>query len=448
MSNHIRPASKLLFLRHAFIMLVSNIGMTLLGLLTGVVLARTLGPTGRGLMTTVFIWPQMLVWVSGLSLSYASVYYGSADSAVRKHLFANSFWAAIVLGSITGGLSVVILPHFVSLDQSQHTLLLFALLTLPLGLWTDYAYGLLQCTSRFERLGFVRIMSPLLTAVCLLVLWGVHSLTVTSAVLSYWGGAWFQFAWTIRFLVQDGCVSFRPDIALLRKSFSYSSRIHLGTLAGLANSRLDQLVMTGLVAPKALGLYAFSVILAETLRQTAVATTTVLYPKVSRETTDEQRRLLAAKTTRWVLMIAATGATALFILAPWVVPYVWGNRFAGAVPTLRVLLPGTVALSVTLTMATNLYGAGRPGVTTIAEVASLLVMLPLLWLWLPRLGIFGAGLASTCGYCVNCFVMTYYFTSTFGKECLFDIRPSRRDWEDIRTVFTQLRLRPQATIGN
>lgn len=437
------------FLRNTSITFASNLGIALLGLLTGALLARTLGPYGRGLMTTVLIWPLMLTWAGGISLGFANIFYGSSSATVRRGLFANSFWVALVLGSIVGGAASFILPHYIPLTPQQHRLLTIALFMLPASLWSDYMATLLNSTGRFERLGVVRIASPIVTAIGLLILWQAHELTVTSALVTYWAGSWLQFGLSLHYLIADGCLSFQPDIAVLRKSLSYGLKMHVGTLAGMANGRLDQLVMTAIVAPKALGLYAFSVTLSEMLRTIAASFITVLFPKVSGELDEQGRAVLAAKTTRWVLIIVSLCAAILFLIAPWIVPLIWGNRFVEAVPTLRVLLPGTVALCVATTMVTSIRGAGKPGLTTTADVASLIVMLPLLWLLVPRMGIFGAGLASSCGYGIYCLVATCYFAKIFGKQSFRSIRPTLHDWHYIcvisRQIFLKLQPRPAVT---
>jgi len=427
------------FLRNVLLTFISGVGMTLIGLFTGVLLARSLGPTGRGLMTTVMVWPAVLVWASGFSLGFANIHFASAEPSMRRHLFANSLWAALVLGLGAGIVAAYVLPIFVRLTPSQHLFLMISLVTLPLGLWSDYAVSLIYGTGRFDRLGLVRVVAPLLTALALLLLWATHSISVATAIVASWMGGWSQIAVTLSFLWRDGYASFRPNWPLFRRSLAYSSRIHIGTLANIANGRLDQLLMTLLVAPKALGLYAFAVTFSEMLRQGTGSISTVLFPRVSAETCDAEKRDIASRAVRWTLLIGSICAVFLGVAAQYFVVIVWGSRFLEAVPTIYVLLPGTVALGVASTMTVSLNGAGKPGTGTVAELASLAVMVPLLWLLLPRMGIFGAGLASTCGYTVNCIVTTLYFARTFGKDSLLDVRPSQRDWADVRSAVRRVR---------
>lgn len=431
-------------LRHIFITFMSNIGMTLLGLLTGVLLARTLGPTGRGLMTTVLIWPTMLVWAGGLSFGYGNIYYGAAEPESRKRLFANSVYVSLVLGTAVGVAAAFILPHFLRLTLPQHLLLTVSLCTLSVGIWSDYAVSILQSARLFKHLAIVRTASPFVVAVGLLSLWLIHALTVTTAIIVTWLGSWVQTSLVLQILYRHGWIGFQMDQRLLFRSLSYGSRIHIGTLAGLANGRLDQLLMTALVTPKALGIYAFSVTLSELLKQVSLAVSTVLFPQLSEAESEGKRHIMAARATRWTMLVSTASAVLLYFACPLIIHLLWGDRFAAAVPVVRVLLPGTVALCLSNTMGVGLYGDGKALVGTWAEIACLLVMAPLLWLLLPRMGIFGAGLASTCGYLVHFIVVSIYFAHVFGRKALWAIRPTRGDWRDFQdaTVRLRHRLRP------
>lgn len=425
--------------RNAAYSLISGAGITLIGLLTGILQARALGPVGRGLMTTVVLWPTMLAWAGEISLGFANIYFAAAEPSATRRLFANSFWAALVLGILVGVCGVFVLPCFVLLTGEQHLLLTISLLLLPLTLWADFGVTLIWGRSRFAFLSIVRACPPLITALGLFVLWKTHTLTVTTAIVATWAGGWVSFAATLWFLARERWVQFRPDMALFRRSLAYSSRIHIGTLANLANGRLDQLVMTAVVTPRALGLYAVAVTFSDLLNQAATAISMALLPQVAGEKDEETRFRLAVQSAKWTLLFGILGAIFLFCLSPQIVKVLWGNRFAEAVPTIRVLLPGTLALGLYSSMCASLRGAHKPMAGTIAELASLAVMLPLLWFLLPRFGIFGAGLASTCGYIVSFIVILHHFVATFGKNTLRGLCPNHRDWQDLCRVAVSVR---------
>jgi len=430
------------FLRNTALTCATTFGVTAVNLLTGMLLAHTLGPTGRGLMVPVLLWPQMLSWGAGLSLNFANLYFGAAEPQTRRRLLANSLCAALILGGLAGAGAALVLPRFLPLTNAQRPLLTISLLLLPVSVFADAGLALLMSTHRFDRVSLVRACPPLVTAACLILFWLTHVLSVTSAILATWAGGYTAVGLIVWFLVRQGYVGARPDGPLLRRTLRYGVRTHLGTLASLANTRLDQLLMTALVAPRTLGLYAFATTLAEMLNQVASATALVLTPKVAGEADALAQRGIAVKSARWVLLLGVAGAAVLYVAAPALTGLLWGSRFLPAVPTVRVLLPGVVAAGLASALGAALRGAERPLPSTIAELASLSVMVPLLWLLLPRYGIFGAGIASTAAYLLRCAVLVVCFERHFGPGSVQAIRPTRDDWQEVCGGVTKILKRP------
>lgn len=427
------------FRRNTIITLAANLGVTLMGFVTGLLLARTVGPVGRGIMTTILLWPQMLIWAGGFSLGYANIFYGAVEPYLRKRLHANSFYVSIFLGIIVASIASVIIPNLVHLSPFERRLLIFSLMVnIPIGMWTDYAIGLLQSTNDFRRWGAIRSLPPAVTMVGLVICALMHCLNVTNALISTWIGGWIATSFTLRYLIHAGDIGLTPDIALLKRSFHYSIKVHLGTLANLANGRLDQLIMTAIVSTKALGLYAFAVTLSEMLNQVASAISLAIMPKVAGEQDPQVQRTIAIRCARWTLLIGMLGAVLLYIIAPYAIQLLWGKRFVEATPAVRVLLPGTVMLGLARTLCSTMRGIGKPMAGTWAELASLAVMIPMLFYLLPSHGIVGAGIASSCGYIVNGIVLVIFFAQTFGWRSLYELRPSRSDWDYARTSVTKM----------
>jgi O-antigen/teichoic acid export membrane protein len=266
----------------------------------------------------------------------------------------------------------------------------------------------------------------------------MHSLNVTNALISTWIGGWIATSVTLRFLIQSGDMSLLPDVILLKQSFRYSIRVHLGTLANLANGRLDQLIMTAIISTKSLGLYAFAVTLSEMLNQVASAISLAIMPKVAGESDMEVKRMIAIRSVRWTLLIGTIGAILLYVIAPYAIQLLWGNRFVESTPVVRVLLPGTVMLGIARTLCSTMRGIDKPMAGTWAELASLAVMIPMLIYLLPRLGIVGAGIASSCGYAVNGIVLVGFFGKIFGWHSLYELRPSRSDWDYARASIAKI----------
>src|SRR5262249_31935801 len=75
-----------------------------MGMVTGVITARWLGPTDRGLFNLLVLLPTTLSNFVKLGIPQASVYYMRRKNASASEVASNSLWFALVMGS---ALSVV-----------------------------------------------------------------------------------------------------------------------------------------------------------------------------------------------------------------------------------------------------------------------------------------------------------------------------------------------------
>src|SRR6185369_13563896 len=80
--------------------LITNFGLTFLGLVNSVVLSRWLGPTGRGEIAAAMLWPTMLVYLSSMGLIMATMYFAALPESRPNSLFANATLFGIAQGTL------------------------------------------------------------------------------------------------------------------------------------------------------------------------------------------------------------------------------------------------------------------------------------------------------------------------------------------------------------
>ena len=406
------------FLRGSALCFAANCGFVALGLFTGVLLARGLGAAGRGLLTTVIVWPVILTSASGLSLYDAILSFATREPHLRRRLFANAMLAALLQAGLVGAAAMIVLPRFVPLTLQQHRLLTINLALLPLWLGVELAGAVVHSHQRFDRVALTRVMAPLTAAPLILFLFVTHRLSPTTAMIAQWTGLLGQALLTTTFCLVERDVGLRPDLALYARSLRYAVRVHVGTLAGLGSRRVDHLTLTVAASARPLGLYAFAKTLTELLNNVSASVIVVLFPRLSSEPSARARTELAVGSARWTLLLGAAGAVAVHLLAPTFLHRVWGADFADALPLVDALLPAAVLLGLRNTLASALLAAGRTFAGSAAELASLLVIVPLLAVLVPRHGAVGAATAVSIAALVNCAVTAALFARTLGGEAL------------------------------
>src|SRR6267142_7178710 len=123
------------------------------------IVARWLGPEGKGALAVALLVPSMLALILNGGIGVANVYYTASRGFTVRALTANSVLFT-VLGTITG-VAIVGFMFFTNLLEQvvpdvQLKLLTLAMLSLPLGLINGYTQAILQ---GMQQITLVNIIS-------------------------------------------------------------------------------------------------------------------------------------------------------------------------------------------------------------------------------------------------------------------------------------------------
>lgn len=181
----------------------------------------------------------------------------------------------------------------------------------------------------------------------------------------------------------------------LRPLLRFGARGFGGTVANMANARLDQMIIVPFVGSAQLGLYAVSVTLATFPVGVAQAIAVRSFGEIARSL---DRAGETARYFRLTTLVALLTCAGVGIAAPWGLPLLYGSAFRGSLVPLFVLLPGTVALAIMNSSLSALLIFDRPGLSSLAELVGLTVTLAGLGLLLQPMGVTGAALVSSVSY--------------------------------------------------
>jgi len=334
-------------------MLLANAGS---GIVASVVVARSIGPAGRGSVVTLTVWGQILGWLATLSLDKSLVVLTSGNHqiatpdeglrAARLPVIATSF--------VTVAASIVLGDRFFANSWLTLGLAALAVATAQaelIGAW------FLATGQRRAYIGW-RIMQP---ALYLGILTGIavvmRSTNPAARTVAMGLGASASMVLPVTFvgllLRSRARVKGRGLSVLLR----FALTAHLGTILQYLNGRLDLLALSFLVSPAALGLYSVGSALGQLSILTANA-------GVVRGITGE------SKATDFIgLALAAGFAIVVIVASPVVIPLVYGDRFMAAVSIARILAIGGVANYLLQAATGQLLSRRRPGMVVLSQGA-------------------------------------------------------------------------------
>jgi O-antigen/teichoic acid export membrane protein len=152
----------------------------------------------------------------------------------------------------------------------------------------------------------------------------------------------------------------------------------------LETFRLDQVVVGFFLSPAALGIYVASLAFTNLPRFIAQSLSMVAMPYVASRPDRHSARRASWRFFGATLAGAGLITIVLVVTADMIVPLVFGEDFHDAVHPTRLLLFGALLFSVRRIVSECLRAMDRPGIGTIAEVTSWIVLVPLVVLLAPR----------------------------------------------------------------
>jgi O-antigen/teichoic acid export membrane protein len=396
--------------------IIANLGARIAALvalsLSSLLVARTGGPALVG----VFVLLRLLPWLMGVLLNFglygATPYFLAGPGRSERRYRSTIFAIALVSGVVGGLLWVAISPLLAGTLLSGMSPTLVALVGVTV-LTQD-----METTAKASSQGF----DDLHGANRIIALEEITFLPFYLAFLAF--GVQKQVAIVAALPLGDLCTGLsgwvrlarrgffhavgRPSVRLARRVMAYGFRAEIGSVVLLLNARLDFALVGGLVGPAALGIYAVASRFAELLRLPYLAVSYVLYPTYARDGR-EAAAPKARSMMRRVGWVPAAVAIPLGIAATFLLPWLFGPAFQLAVKPTYVLLIGLSGTGFAGVVTAFLLGAGRPGLNSLANGVGLVVTVTLDLLLIPRFGVMGAAVASSCAYLTTAFVLLAFF---------------------------------------
>jgi O-antigen/teichoic acid export membrane protein len=389
-----RPAS---LMRAAAGTYAANAAVALLSLVNVLVIARTLGPAGRGEVAFLIAVSMLSGHLVSLSLQEANANLAASEPQARPGLATNSVLFAVALGGLAAVAVAVGVHFFPALGGPvSHALLLFALATIPISILKQYLTLLVQADYDFGIANAAWVAGPLTTAAANGLLALVGALTVETAFAVWTAGQLLGVVLLCGWIAVHTGFGV-PDAALGRRAVTFGSKAHVGRLMEVGNYRGDQWMLGAIVGPRELGLYSIAVAWAELLFYLPGVLVLVQRPDLVRATpADAVRRALRVCRVGFVLSGAA--AAVMLVIAPVLCVGVFGERFHGSIDDLRVLSLGAFGIVAFELLRNALTAQRKPMLGSAAVGVAFVLTVALDLLLIPRYGGLGAAIATTTAY--------------------------------------------------
>jgi O-antigen/teichoic acid export membrane protein len=382
---------------------VANALSAATGFITGPLLARALGASGRGDLQAIIVPLAVTPVILSLGMTafaYRTLPRGRAVDEVIPSLGL----PLLLLGLIAAAAAVPLADAFAAGRETVRTFLIVGFLATPLALLIMLLLSSLAALERWRAVVAMSVIPFAVPFVAIVGLDAVGRLTVATAAAATILGSLLGVVPGIPLLMSVRRPVFRVSIA--RAGLGFGLKSWLGGLAQLANVRLDQVVMITVVPPRQLGLYAVATTISGASGPLAGAVSPPLMARIG-----AGERHLMPQAVRMTVTATVGLNVAVGLVTPILLPLLFGSEFRHATPMAIVLLVASVPLAGAGVLSTALQADGVPLIPSIGEGIALVVTVVGLVVLLPPLQAMGAAIVSLAAY---------------GASFLFDLLMAKR----------------------
>jgi len=406
----------------------------------GVLLARILGPTDRGELAAVILWPTLMTTIGSLGLAQSATYH--ASRAKRLGPVVGSALAIVAVDSVAliaigwAILPIVLGGHDASVVRDGQ---LFLTVFAPLNLLAVSMMSILNGSHRFAWFQSLRLIIICGTATGIVALAVADEMTVASAAGAYLAGNAIGAVLALAVAIRSAGIStVRFSRATSRGLFGFGLKSFLSQSMWTLNERVDQLVISIFFSAASLGLYVVAVTLTSLTTLIGFSFALVALPLVARIEAAGERVRTARMIVSATLLCATAVSVPIFVAEPALIRLLFGEGFAGAAGVGRVLLVAGVVFGLNRVLEALLQAIGRPLESSIGEGVALAVTAAGLAALLPTLGIMGAGVTSLLAYSASSAFMVRRVSRALDVPAATLLKPERGSVGRVRAMARQL----------
>jgi len=400
-NSYQRALSVSRFGTHVIVTMATNLLQGMLTLFTGVMVARLLGPEGRGELAAIQSWAPFIATIAMLGLPEAVTYFSAQYPERARSYWVSGTCFALVVGIPFAMVGCWLMPWLLS---AQAPSVASVAQWYVLGLVFLFAFHWMPLASLRGRNDFAvwNVLQLVPTLGWLLVLFLAMVFKYTTAqfvALGYIAMLGLCFFPVATVSVRRIPGTFYIDRHLFYPMMRYGLPLAIATLPQwLWNARLPQMFMATFLDPRSLGLFAVAVAWGSMAGPLINAVGVVLFPDVASRPSEDQKAMALARGLRIAVFLTVSLSVLLLLVTPYAVPTLFGEDFRPGVPAAMVMVVAGGIMGIKMILDQGLLGWGKSGAVLVGELIGLAATMLLLPSLLFRFNVIGAAMSSLVGY--------------------------------------------------
>jgi O-antigen/teichoic acid export membrane protein len=361
----------------------------------GIVLARYLGVTGFGLLSTAIAFTSVFTPFTSLGLSTLATREVARDKSLASKYLGNLIIIEIALASGTFCL-IALAAYVLRYPQETITLIYVLALSVVSGGFTGVFYSLFQAFERMEYQSLGLILST--GATFAVVMWGITARL---------GVVWFAFAYLVGSLAvaiysltvystKFSLPHIEVDLKFWRRILPEALPFALTGLFTTIYFYIDSVLLSVMRGAEAVGLYNAPYRLIMVLLFIPTVISTAVFPAMSRfhATANDSFRLIYKRYFKYMAIVSVPLGIGTTLLAGQIITLIFGVAYGNSAIALQILIWATVFIFLTAAFLRLFETSNRQMIVTKIAAVGLVENVTLDVILIPRFSYVGASIAT------------------------------------------------------
>jgi O-antigen/teichoic acid export membrane protein len=401
----------------------------ILGIGSGVIVARVLGPERRGYYGLVVMACTLLFGLGHLGIGSGIAYYTGKKTFERNKILKFLVVSSLTIGTVVAALFFFAYKYIADIwSDIPRSIMLMGLVSVPFYFLYAFLERYLLASLRVKR----AIITKVIHSFLYLILLGVFILVLRGGVKET------VAVYTISFITSSLLALFlftredRPmaklDLSLTNPMLSFGIRAYLIVVFNFLNYKLGVILVKHYLTVSDVAYFQIAAGIAQRFWYFPNAMSALLFPTLlAMESGSAEFSAKICRNNLFLMVILAI--IAIFIARP-VVLMLYGAEYETVIYALYSLLWGIVIFPFYKFLSSYFASQKMLGIGIFASAVGIGANIVANMILIPRYGVLGAGLASSISYSVLSFILLLFFrgyTKIRFREILI---PNREDFRD------------------
>lgn len=382
--------------------------------ISGIIIARLLGPEKKGIITTIIIIPTIVLSLSDLGFRQATIHF-LGKKIYSDQIILNSLSFAFLITSL---LSICLSSIFYYIGgyflKYGWELILLSLVIIPNKIIVTYLSGIFLAKRKIQFVAIVYSIIDLIYFINAILLFIFSISDIKIVLLSQLVS---QIIPSIIIIVKSKpygkiCPEFNREIfqVMLNKGIMYAIALFIINL----NFNFSILLLETFSNVKEVGIYSVGITIANLLWLFPNAINMAIFSHSATTDNEVNFSRKVARLVRCTIWLAIFPISLLYLFSSWLIPLLYTNQYIESISVVRIMLPGAWMMLIFLILNGDLAGRGRPDASFWVLIVSLIINIVLNYFLDPIMGANGCAIAQTISYSIASILYVIIYSKMSG----------------------------------